>query len=115
MTDILHKKIFCFVIMLLYCIFCCNEHIPQNLPVDYLHAVTSQQSWRLGEWGRGGVHKDNGSLHIRVWGLGWARLKWSDMVFAQMCGSKVPSGDPGPRPEAKCFGAEPPVAWQGTK
>ena len=52
--------------------------------------------------------KDNSGLHIHVWVLGWAPLKWSDVMFAQMCGSKAkrpnpqyPSGGLGPPPTAK--------------
>lgn len=35
----------------------------------------------------GGAVKDN----IHVWGLSWAPLKQSDMLFAQMCESKAES------------------------
>lgn len=50
------------------------------------NAATSDDWWS-GWWGA--ACRDNSGLHIRLWGLGWALLKWSKMVFAQMCGSKV--------------------------
>lgn len=50
--------------------------------------------------------KDNSGLHIHP--RGWAPLRWSDAMFAQMCGFKAkeatlqcPSGGPGPPPTGK--------------
>lgn len=71
------------------------------------------------------THKDNSGLHIHVWVHGWAPLRWSDVMFAQMCGSKAerpnpkyPSGGPGQpltgKDEASCGYTFSPIAGDMT-
>lgn len=50
------------------------------------------------------THKDNSGLHIHI----WAPLRWSDVMFAQMCGSNAKR----PNPKVPLWWSWPTPDWE---